>query len=658
MHLKKLKNIVVSLLCMLAVSVQAAAQHDVMLQAFYWDVPVDAENKNGSWWDTLRLKSETLKQIGITGVWVPSPAKGNFGIYDMGYGIFDLYDLGNYQQKGTKETRFGSRSELENMISTMHANGIEVYADIVMNHLYTNADQEENNPEVKHYIFDEARRNGKQYSPYPTNEIKWVLKNAQPGKYYIEIHGYHLLQQSNFHNGFDLQVDFSGGLSNEYKFADKRSNSGDGMPLRSGEIMRDTISSNRQFSKYMFEVREARDVVIQLTARRLTKDKVWEWTDQTNGYYPKIISYNNVDLALTDQLEAHTNTNVVPVKHMGNGEQNFQLNYTHFHPAHADDSLGYAGADEIIPTTKLFGNDLNTYHADVQRQYQQWGRWLSDEIHFDGFRLDYVRGFQENFVSGWVKALPQTNDKRRFIVGEYWGGAKAIHRWVNNLMNDGVAVAAFDFPLKFTLTEMCNRPAEEFDMKKLATAGLVNNAEGFSLPDSLVVTFVENHDTGKEHDKWIVKDWSMAYAYVMTHPGRPCVFYNHLFGDTLMDAGNKSLKIVPEKMLGEEIRKLITIRDNYAYGDLSVLPLGDSNVYAASRAGDDSHPGCWVLINNHDAETRALTLTNRFVKEGTYVNALDKNQRITVSKNNGGRFKVPPRGYAIFVLENDFQPVN
>src|SRR5690554_2552244 len=151
--------------CFLCPSRGLQAQNDVMLQGFYWDVPVDAENKKGQWWTTLSTQAEDFKSWGLTGIWVPSPAKGNWGIYDMGYGIYDHYDLGNYDQKGSVETRFGSRAELEQMLAAMHdtAQGqprVEVYADIVLNHIYGGEDNLEPNPAVKAYIFDEARRHG------------------------------------------------------------------------------------------------------------------------------------------------------------------------------------------------------------------------------------------------------------------------------------------------------------------------------------------------------------------------------------------------------------------------------------------------------------------------------------------------------------------
>ncbi len=111
---------------------------DVMMQAFYWDVPVDAQAKDGTWWDHLSSLAPELKAAGISSLWTPIPAKGNWGIYDSGYGIYDHYDLGNYDQKGSIETRYGSRAELERMIATMHASGINVYSDVVLNQLSRN----------------------------------------------------------------------------------------------------------------------------------------------------------------------------------------------------------------------------------------------------------------------------------------------------------------------------------------------------------------------------------------------------------------------------------------------------------------------------------------------------------------------------------------
>jgi len=101
----------------------------VMMQAFYWDV-----EPRFAWWDNLSEKVPAWSSAGIDRIWLPVASKGQSGGYSMGYDVSDYYDFGDYEQHGTVETRFGSRTELENLISTAHENDMEVIADIVINH--------------------------------------------------------------------------------------------------------------------------------------------------------------------------------------------------------------------------------------------------------------------------------------------------------------------------------------------------------------------------------------------------------------------------------------------------------------------------------------------------------------------------------------------
>lgn len=647
-----------------------SAQNDVMMQGFYWDVPVDAVNLNGSWWTNLKNKSTALKNAGIKGMWVPSPAKGNFGIYDMGYGIFDLYDLGNYNQKGTVETRFGSRTELEQMISQMHTDGIEVYADIILNHLYTGDSEDQSNPAVKQYVFDEAYRNSQQFSPYPTNEIRWVIKNATAGDYYIQIHGYHLASTAKTERGYDLQIDYnSTGFNSTYSWEAEPNNGGGNFNVfpASGNTVRGHIEVS-DFDEYKITVSGTRDVIIRLTSRReIASPWEWAWADQTNGYYPKAIWKSGTNIATTSQLEAHTNTGVSYVNHTGTGEANFTWTYSDFHPVDNNDWLGYPGSDEIITNTKFFGNDINTFSTTVANRYKDWGVWLSNQIGFDGYRMDFVRGFPESYVAAWVNNLPLKGGSQRFIVGEYWGADYRIKNWVNNVASYGADVDGFDFPLKFSLTSMCNGNGGGFDMRWLNNAGMVRNSGGNSLPGTSVVTWLENHDTGKEHDKWITKDWKMGYAYILTHEGRPCVFYNHYFGDVLVDAHNSSLTVTPDSNLDIDIRKLIHVRKTYLGGSLTVLsqvgnpyPSGDAyNVYVARRAGNGTKSGAIVVINNHDSQTKGVwvdvapsgwgSLTNQ-----TLVNAFNSSETVQVYSDGRAYFSAPPRSYNVYVRQSEY----
>ncbi|MCK6690466.1 MAG: lamin tail domain-containing protein [Thermoanaerobaculia bacterium] len=110
---------------------------DVILQGFYWNThPGDVTNTTtgGIWWDTLTAVAPQLAAAGFDAVWTPPPTKSFAGVWDMGYGTYDYFDLGSIFSKGTTRTRHGSRAELDAMISALHSNGIKVMADVVLNH--------------------------------------------------------------------------------------------------------------------------------------------------------------------------------------------------------------------------------------------------------------------------------------------------------------------------------------------------------------------------------------------------------------------------------------------------------------------------------------------------------------------------------------------
>ncbi len=147
--------------------VDPPVQKKVILQGFtmgpYWDgvawdtvhtwgVPCPADERSfprtSRWfYDVLASKAKEIAASGFTAVWMPSAPKGSGGyyghslhpvhipggVYDVGYGIFDDYDLGDKLQKGSVETRYGSRTQLTRCIAMLRANGMEVYHDFVLN---------------------------------------------------------------------------------------------------------------------------------------------------------------------------------------------------------------------------------------------------------------------------------------------------------------------------------------------------------------------------------------------------------------------------------------------------------------------------------------------------------------------------------------------
>ncbi len=108
---------------------QYSSGSEVMIQAFYWDVP-----KGGIWWDFLKGHIDAWSAAGIDKVWLPQFAKSGSGGFSMGYDVADYFDLGEYDQYGSVETRFGSKTELLTLINRIHEAKMEVIADIVINH--------------------------------------------------------------------------------------------------------------------------------------------------------------------------------------------------------------------------------------------------------------------------------------------------------------------------------------------------------------------------------------------------------------------------------------------------------------------------------------------------------------------------------------------
>jgi glycosidase len=85
-------------------------------------------------WNEVAGKIPEIAEAGYTSLWLPPPAKGNGGGFSIGYDLFDPFDLGDKNQRGTVATRYGTKEELQRMVAMAHRFGLRVYFDNVMNH--------------------------------------------------------------------------------------------------------------------------------------------------------------------------------------------------------------------------------------------------------------------------------------------------------------------------------------------------------------------------------------------------------------------------------------------------------------------------------------------------------------------------------------------
>lgn len=102
----------------------------VILQPYYWLYP-----DTGTYYNMITDFMSDFNDVGFDALWLPPPTKTLAGdIATGGYEPYDYYDLGEYDQGGRIRTRWGTRAELENLISIANTLGIDVIADVIANH--------------------------------------------------------------------------------------------------------------------------------------------------------------------------------------------------------------------------------------------------------------------------------------------------------------------------------------------------------------------------------------------------------------------------------------------------------------------------------------------------------------------------------------------
>ncbi|MBC7875998.1 MAG: alpha-amylase [Anaerolineales bacterium] len=441
----------------------------VMMQTFHWDCPRE-DHKEFQWWNYINEKIPELAKVGFTSLWLPPIHKAaNLFGPSMGYDPYDYYDLGEFDQKGTVQTWFGTRAELESVIESAHKHKLSVIADMVLNH-NSGADAQEVNP--------------------ISNQSRWTVFNPKSGK--------------------------------------------------------------------------------------------------------------------------------------------FPRNWESFHPSM------YESWDEMT-----FGDmpDLSHRNPYVFGELLKLSRWLIEEIGFDGFRYDFVKGFAASTIQSIQEYLYLKNGAyhKPYGVAEYWDNASNTINWTNltNFSNSN-PVDAFDFALRELLKNMCDQYG--FSLRNLVEGDSVLKAQ-----PQTTVTFVENHDI-RDEGRPITNDKLLAYSYILTHEGYPCVFWKDYFNFNLALNGTAN-----------GVAALVNVHEKYAGGSTSVLYLSD-DLYIMQRGGFDNHPGLIYVLNNRGDQWNGQWVNtqwkNASFRPAAWWSKTDMASPLAQRTDGDGRaqFFAGPRGFAVYVV--------
>lgn len=165
--------------------------------------------------------------------------------------------------------------------------------------------------------------------------------------------------------------------------------------------------------------------------------------------------------------------------------------------------------------------DWDHTSTQVQEMCKAYLKWLRNDIKIDGFRYDYCKGFHNSHINDYNTAA-----QAYFSVMEYWDGN--VNTLQAHLTDAGWNTCTFDFATKYTAF---NQGIASGNYGKLKGAGLLGAGKA-----RYAVTFLDSHDSFQRDDnEFCGKNNSMkypgkiqqCYAYLLSMPGIPCVFYPH-----------------------------------------------------------------------------------------------------------------------------------
>lgn len=474
-----------------------------IMQYFEWYLPDDGEH-----WNRLKDDAQKIKDKGFDAVWLPPPTKAD-STADPGYAVYDVYDLGEFDQKGDVRTKYGTREQLEAAIAACKEANLLVYIDLVMNHKAAG---------------DET-------------ETFKVIEVDQEDR------------EKDISEPFDIE-----GYTRFF------------FPGRDGKYS-DFVWNFNHFSGVDYDAREDRTGIFRI----LGDYKDWN---------------SNVD-------------------------------------------------DEYGNFDYLMFSDIDYDHPDVKEEMIGWGKWLTDTLDVDGFRLDAVKHIDSTFIAEFIEALEAHADRDLYFFGEFWNPDVEVKEGF--LKDVEFDIDLFDVKLHYNLFEAANE-YEGYDLTQIFDGTLVQEDPWNT------VTFVDNHDTqpGESLESFI-DGWFKQSAYaliLLRQDGFPCVFYGDYYGTDGEDG------------MGELIDPLLYARHNKALGEQQDY-LDHPNTIGWVRFGEDEveNSGCAVLISNGLEEGVKKMYVGDAHSGEEWIDVTENREDIvTIDEEGNGEFFVDSQSVSVYAL--------
>ncbi|MEL6636977.1 MAG: hypothetical protein AAFR05_09520 [Bacteroidota bacterium] len=637
---------------MLWLSHLSLSAQDFMMQGWYWDYPKTCDGFN--WAGTLAGQASDLGQAGFTYLWLPPMSRASFGSCSNGYDPQDLYDLGEY---GGGATGFGTRGDVDALVSILDNNGVRAVADVVYNHRDGGA-PEVNGP-VKDYItihYDATK------NPFPSDRFRCVLplggsSGNNAGDYYFKISS--KSQSSRFHNkAYTLRMETSLVANQGTSQMEVEPNGGGDC----GETFND-ISLGVQVTANVDALGCTVDefkLTLSTADFAAAGDELVIYLTNPNGDYSdhRVYGIWNATAAadVVGQLDYETYTDFMgmPSGQGGMNFENFRPNSTNTASTRLDGDWDWL----------WFFYDYDQNNTSTRDELFAWTKWLWDDVNIRGFRMDAVKHFDPAFIGDLLDYLHGQSIDPGLVVGEVFdGNPVTLQNWVASVQAnmDGatlsnIDVRVFDFALRNSLKSACD--AFGYDARQVFNSGIVDGVGGSGFN---TVTFVNNHDFRGPGEP-VQNDPMLAYAYVLTNNrvGLPAVFYPDYYGVSIPNAPTNTLK--------PQIDQLMMIHQQYIFGANSVDYLSRFGTpYSATYSSGFDNTTLFYQISGGIGGKEVLVAIN-FAGEPLVldheINVGNLGPGVTFEEQTGNattgnpvglnganqlRIQIPARSYAVYV---------
>lgn len=588
-----------------------------LMQYFEWYLPSD-----GTFWQKVRQQAPELRETGITALWLPPAYKGAGGGKSVGYDVYDMYDLGEFDQKGSVRTKYGTRDEYLEAVNVLHANGISVLADTVFNQMM-GADEKE-----KVIAVDTAQTNREQQISGP-HEIEAWTRFTFPGRA-----GAYSTRTWNRENFSGTDYDAATGQTSIYLFDGKRWND-------------ETDSENVNFD-YLMGVNL--DMDSPDTCQALLDWGRWYFdTVHPDGLRLDAVKHISFEFyrEWLKTMRREIGRDFFTVGEYWSGDLGKLLHYLNVvvdgYPARVPDHRK-AECAELPQEMEEAQNGESQSQAEAAAPDAAGIQSAAGERAGEGEAAGLQDGSSEQEDLKQETAAPEDHSGQDQGSGADEEGEKLTEAELEQQRVDGTPMTLFDVPLHFQFLNAAN-DGHGFNMAGLFSGTLVE-----ARPEC-AVTFVDNHDTqpGQSLQSYI-PHWFKPIAYAMIllrNVGIPCVFYGDYYG---LESNNEPPIL--------DLRKLIAIRARFAYGTETDY-FDDHSIIGFTRSGDEEHQdsGLAVLATAADEGTKYMVIGRQFAGCRFYDALGRHDEPVVLDENGGASFHVHGGYVSVWLTESAYRSI-